>query len=80
MRFPRRKPMIYYVKTGQVDTSIEARNHRQAAVKALRNRDEKEFAVCVMVNEQISEDGVLDESVFFLTQNILDECAMKVVN
>lgn len=71
--------MIYYVKTGEVDAAIEAGSHRQAAVKALKDCG-KGVGVCVMVNEEGGAEGFLGDSVFFLTQNILDECSMRVVN
>lgn len=71
--------MLYYVKTGDVDTSVRASSHRHAAVKALRQCG-KDLGMCVVVNErEISEENH-DSSVFFLTQSILDDCSMKVVS
>lgn len=71
--------MLYYVRSGDVDTSVRASSHRQAAVKALKSSD-KDFGMCVMVNLTKMSEEIQDDSVFFLTQNILDDCSMKVVS
>lgn len=69
--------MIYYVKTGEVDTSIEATSHRHAAVKALKGRS-KGLGVVVVVND--AEEESMSDGVFFLTRNILEECSMRLVS
>jgi hypothetical protein len=73
------KSMIYYVKTGEVDTFVRAPNHRQAAIKALKGSD-KNLGMCVMVNEREISECDHEGSVFFLTQSILDDLSMRVVS
>ena len=76
---PRRALMLYYVKTGDIDTSTDAKSHRHAAVKTLRFSNEKDLGLCVIVSEQ----QIVDEnSICFLTDCILMECrssSMRVV-
>lgn len=69
--------MIYYVKTGDVDTSVEATSHRHAAAKAIKGR-KKGLGVVTVVND--TEDGSMEDGVFFLTRNILEECSMRLVS
>jgi hypothetical protein len=71
--------MLYYVRTGNVDTSVNASSHRQAALKAIK-QSEQDLGMCVMVNEQEISEKTHGSSVFFLTQSILDECLMRVVS
>jgi len=65
--------MLYYIKTGDFEASIHATNHKQAAIKTLRNSD-KDLGVCVIVNERQITDEDHSGNVYFLTQSILDEC------
>jgi hypothetical protein len=71
--------MLYYVRTGEVDMSINSTSHRQAAIEALRNSD-KCLGVCVMVNDREISEVDPEGSVFFLTQSILDDCSMRLVS
>lgn len=62
--------MLYYVRSGDLDESILARSHKQAAIMALA-KNELELGVCVIVSK--SEE--IDKNAFcFLTENILAEC------
>lgn len=69
--------MLYYVKSGDLDESTRARSHKQAAIKVL-SKNTHDLGVCVIV----SESDVIDEkSLYFLTENILEEChSFRVVN
>jgi hypothetical protein len=71
--------MLYYVQSGEVETSVRASSHRQAAVKALKSCG-KDLGTCVMVNDREMSEEDYDGVVFFLTRNILDDCFMKIVS
>jgi hypothetical protein len=62
--------MLYYVRSGDLDKSTQARSHKQAAIKVL-SKNELELGVCVIVSksEEIDENALC-----FLTDNILAEC------
>lgn len=71
--------MLYYVRTGDIDTSTNASSHRHAAVKTLQFSNEEELGLCVIVSKQHSID---ENSVCFMTDCILMECrssSMRVV-
>ena len=70
--------MLYYVKSGDLDVSTNARSHKQAAVRAL-NLSERSLGVCVVVSKTAIEDNHPDQ-VYFLTENILQEVSsMRLV-
>ena len=70
--------MLYYVKSGDLDVSMNARNHKQAAIRAL-NLSERSLGVCVVVSKTAIEDNHPDQ-VYFLTENILQEVSsMRLV-
>ena len=70
--------MLYYVKSGDLDISTNARNHKQAAVRAV-NSSERSLGICVIVSKTVIEDNHPDQ-VYFLTESILQEgSAMKLV-
>lgn len=71
--------MIYYVKTGDFDASVRAISHRDAAVAALRN-SEGGLGEIVMVNEGHMSYDMNEESMFFLTDDILSDCSMRLVS
>lgn len=63
--------MLYYVKTGLIDTSLHATSHRQAAVKAL-SKSREECGVCVVVSDREIEEDNAHRNVYFLTESILE--------
>lgn len=70
--------MRYYVKTGDLDCSIRANDHRNAALKAIHGTD-KDLGVLVVVNEREIDDDDHEGNVYFHTQSIIDDCSMRVV-
>lgn len=70
--------MLYYVKTGELDCSTHANDHREAAMKSLRNSD-KDLGVLVIVNEREIDEENHSGNMYFLTQSILDDCSMRLV-
>ena len=70
--------MLYYVKSGDLDVSMNARNHKQAAIRAI-NSSGRSLGICVVVSKTLIEDNHPDQ-VYFLTESILQEgSAMKLV-
>jgi hypothetical protein len=70
--------MRYYVRTGDLDCSTDAKDHREAAVKTLRGSD-KDLGVLVIVNEREIDEEDHAGNMYFLTQSILDDCPMRLV-
>lgn len=62
--------MLYYVKTGDIDTSLHAENHKQAAIKTLGTS--RDYGFCVIVSEE-EIDVNLSKHVYFLTDHLLEE-------
>lgn len=62
--------MLYYVRTGDIDTSTFANNPKQAAIQAIKY-SEGVPGTCVVVSEKelVSED--VDSHVFFFTESIM---------
>ncbi len=61
--------MLYYVKTGDMETSLYASSHMDAARKSLEGFS-GEPGLCVVVSERpIEEDP--DRERFFLTENLV---------
>ena len=75
---PRGGKMIFYVKSGGVDAVLRASSARAAAVKAFRNSDAC-VAPMVMVNSGGENKEIDEDSIFFLSESILDDCQMKLV-
>lgn len=71
--------MIYYVKTGDLNSSVRATSHREAAVMALKGSD-RGLGELVMVNGGDRSYEITEDSVFFLTDDILSDCSMKLVS
>jgi hypothetical protein len=68
--------LLYYVKTGDIDTSLRASSHFHAAKKAVSNGGD--YGICVVVSEkQISEDS--EDNVYFFTENLFPSPEMRVV-
>lgn len=70
--------MLYYIRTGDLDCVVHADSHRQAAMQALVNCD-KDLGVCLVVNDRAIDEADHSGNVYFLTQNILDDCSMRLV-
>jgi hypothetical protein len=65
--------MLYYVQTGDIDTSIVAKTPREAAVGSIR-RSGLAPGTCVIVSERtIGEEWSCDHN-YFLTESIMEEC------
>ena len=70
--------MLYYVKSGDLDVSTNARSYKQAAVRAL-NSSAKSLGICMIVSKTFIEDDHPDQ-VYFLTESILQEVSsMRLV-
>lgn len=67
--------MLYYVKTGDFDTSLNAKSHKHAAKKIVGNGDN--CGICVIVSEKEIIEENADENVYFLTENLIPK--MRVV-
>lgn len=70
--------MLYYVRTGDLDCTAHATSHRHAAIKAVRNCG-KDLGVCLVVNEREIKEGDESGNVYFLTENILEDCELRLV-
>lgn len=71
--------MLYYIKTGDIDTSVVAENPRQAAVETIRSSG-MEPGACVIVSEERISERDSDGHFYFLTDSIMEECMeMRVV-
>lgn len=69
--------MIYYVKTGDVDTCLSATSHFHAAQKAVGNG--ADCGICVIVsNKEINETNA-ESNVYFLTTNVTNRPSMRLV-
>jgi hypothetical protein len=67
--------MLYYVKSGNIDTSLYAKSPRQAAVKSISSfNDHNNLGICVIVSEKEILESEFEQQVYFLTSNILEEC------
>lgn len=69
--------MLYYVKSGDLDGTVRAISHKQAAIKAFRQSDDQ-LGACMIV----SDSDVIDENSYcFLTEAIREECStIKIAN
>lgn len=65
--------MLYYVRTGEIDTSIVADTPRQAAVGSIR-ASRGIPGVCVLVSEESIDGCRSDSHMFFHTDSIMEEC------
>jgi len=70
--------MRYYVRTGDLDCSTDAKDHLEAAMKSVRGSD-KSFGAIVIVNEREIDEENHAGNMYFLTQSILDDCSMRLV-
>lgn len=61
--------MLYYVKTGDMETSLYASNHTDAATKSLKGFS-GELGLCLVVSEKpIGEEP--NQERFFLTEKMV---------
>ncbi len=65
--------MLYYVRTGSVDTTQYASSHKQAAVKTLKKFENFGMYVIVGVHD-IDDDTQRGSQMFFHTDSLLEEC------
>lgn len=65
--------MLYYVQTGDIDTSIFAETPRQAAVNSIRS-SRLEPGTCVIVSEKTIGEEWSSHHNYFLTKSIMEEC------
>lgn len=65
--------MLYYVKSGDLDVSLHAKSHREAAIKTLGSSKEN-LGICVIVSRKEIIEENASSQVYFLTNNILEEC------
>jgi len=70
--------MQFHIRTGDLKTKVNAENHHNAAIKALRKSNHN-LGICTIVSDQEINDLEYDGNVFFLTQNILNSCSMRLV-
>lgn len=66
--------MLYYVRTGDIDVSLDALSHLDAAIKVAKM--ESDCGLLMVVSDrEIDESN--EENVFFLTENLTTK--MRVV-
>lgn len=66
--------MLYYVKTGDISTSLNADNPRQAAARIISSSDRSNLGICTIVCDKKINEKTTDDHIFFLTDSILDDC------
>lgn len=71
--------MLFTVVSGELETFVRAAGAKEAAVKSARNF-RGELSPLMMVNEGRDNLEINDQSVFFLSDSILEECSMKLVS
>ena len=73
--------MLYYVQTGNINISLLANSHKQAAMRVVRK--EKNLGKFVIVGlEEIKEESSKSH-MFFHTESLIDEdceCSIKITN
>lgn len=65
--------MLYYVKTGYINTSLQANSHKHAAIKILESSSRVDCGTCMIVSKKRIVDPDRFQ-VYFLTDNIMLEC------
>ena len=71
--------MLFYVVSGDMDAFVKAPSAKEAAMKSVRSFKGC-LGVLVMVNEGHDNTEIDDNSLFFLTDSIIDQCAMRLVS
>ncbi len=62
--------MLYYVKSGDISSSVFAKTHKQAAIKTI-NSSRDCPGVFVVVNEKEIIDKNMESNVYFCTDDIV---------
>ena len=65
----------YRVQTGSLDVTVEAKNHRMAAIKAIDENNPKSLGLIVSV---LREGDSSDDELFMRTEFILDCMGFKL--
>jgi hypothetical protein len=71
--------MLFYVVSGEMDAFVKAPSAREAATKSVRSF-KGSLGVLVMVNEGHDNVEIDDNSLFFLTESILEQNSMRLVS
>lgn len=71
--------MLYYIQSGEINTSAVASTPRQAALDALRHSSE--YGECVIVSEEEIDGNQSDSYIYFLTESLMeDHLSMRLVH
>lgn len=66
----------YRVQTGSLDVTVEAKNHRMAAIKAIDENNPKSLGLIVSI---LKEGDSLDDELFMKSEFILECMGYQVV-
>jgi hypothetical protein len=73
--------MLYYVKTGNIETLLRAESPRQAAMKMISINNRSDLGVCTIVSQKSIDQSNTNDQIYFLTENILEDCdSMRLVS
>ena len=67
----------YRVQTASVDVTVEAKNHRMAAIKAIDENNPKALGVIVSV---LKEGDSIDDEIFMKSEFILECMGFNLVD
>lgn len=71
--------MLYYVQSGDINTSSVASTPRQAALDAMRRSSR--YGECIVVSEEEIGDDQSDSYIYFLTESLMEEhLGMRLVD
>ncbi len=65
----------YRVQTGSLDVTVEAKNHRMAAIKAIDENNPKSLGLIVSI---LKEGDSLDDELFMKSEFILECMGFKL--
>lgn len=65
--------MLYYVRSGDLDVSLHAKSHREAAIKTI-GASKENLGICVIVSRKEIKETNASSQVYFLTNSILEDC------
>lgn len=73
--------MLYYIQTGDINTSVRANSPKNAAIKAIEN-SENSPGICVIVSKEKISSSNSDSNTFFFTDSIMNKFVpkLRVVN
>jgi hypothetical protein len=63
--------MLYYIQTGDIDTSTFAESHRDAAAFVIKNFSG--YGQCVVVSDEEMLEEQSESYVYFLTEAIIED-------